>query len=173
MRERSRSDRRAAVAATVLLATVVAAACAKKAPPPPVEVTGRVAQYRRLAIVCAPGGTADASYAPMILQQVARTAPSRLDFLERVDLLADASVDATTVPPGVRLATDASYDAIVAIVYSYDGPVVADLYMLDAHTGEQLGYYRISTDDRDIPGRLQRHGYWTPTKIKTQFYGRR
>lgn len=166
---------RQVLAVAVVLAVAAVAGCAARggrgAEPKP-DYAGRLAQYRRLAIVCAPSGGADPAYAGVILDQVERMAPSRLDFLERVDVLRNAAVDTATVPPSVRLKDASAYDGVVVLVYSYDGPVVMDMFLLDAGTREQVWQHRLSTQDKNVTERLRRHGWWTPTTIKQQFYGR-
>jgi len=154
----------------VSCAAGILAGCAPKGPKPDYSV--QLAQYKRLAIVCAPGAEADPVYASSIMQEVEKMAPSRLDFLERVDVLANVAVDTATSPPSVKLTNVDSYDGIVALVYSYPAAVVLDMYMIDARNGQQVWHYQLSTQDKDVPVRLTRHGYWTPTTIKNQFYGK-
>jgi hypothetical protein len=146
------------------------AGCAAKGPKPNYSV--QLAQYRRLAIVCAPGPGADPTYASSIMYEVEKMAPSRLDFLERVDILANVPVGTMASPPSVKLKNADAYDGIVALVYSYPAAVLLDMYMIDARSGQEVWHYQLSTEDKDIPGRLARHGYWTPTTIKNQFYGK-
>jgi hypothetical protein len=159
--------RRALLAAAALAAAV---GCAPDKPRP--ELVARGAQYQRLAVVCAPAPGADPGYVSVIMQQVERMAPSRLDFLQRVDVLTGAELDPSATPPAVSLPSDAPYDGIVALVYSHAGPVVLDIYMLDVATRAQVWHHRLSTNDSDVADRLTRHGYWTPTTIKQHFYGR-
>lgn len=145
---------------------------ASKPSAPRPDYAVRLAAYRRIAIVCAPGPGADPAYVETVLSQVSKMAPSRLDFLERADVRTDAKVDTSTAPPVVTLKNAADYDGIVALVYSYPGPVVLDMFMIDQRTHAEVWHHQLSTQDKNIQARLDHHGFWTPTTIKNEFYGR-
>ena len=119
----------------------------------------------------APAPGTEPGHCPAILAQVKNMAPSRLDFLERVDVLENAKVDAATDPATVRLKDAAAYDGIVTLVYSVPGPVVLDISVLDSRTNQRVWREELSTKDPNVAARLERHGFWTPTTLK-KFYGR-
>ena len=133
----------------------------------------RMAQYRRIAIVCAPGQGADPSHARVILDNVKANIPSRLGFLDACDTIPDASVDTTVTPPKANLpANAAGYDGVVCLVYECGaGRVILHMYLVDAKTGAQAWYYNFDSKDADIVGRLRKHGHWVPTTIKLQCFG--
>lgn len=170
--ERARCHRARSIGRVLVVAAVlgVPLGCATKGPKP--ESLARGAQYRRVAIVCTPAPGAEAGYCSSIMEQVAKMAPSRLDFLEKVDLRENVAIDAGTRPPAVKLKDADAYDGIAVLVYSHPGPVVLEMYMLDARTRAEVWHHQLSTEDTDVPGRFARHGFWTPTTIKQQFYGR-
>ena len=113
MRSQDRTRRIVGTTLLVAGALVALAGCTSTRKPagPKPDFAGRTAQYRRLAIVCAPAPGAEPGHCPAILGQVRNMAPSRLDFLERVDVLENAKVDAATDPATVRL-KDASGSAL-------------------------------------------------------------
>jgi len=131
----------------------------------------RQQQYGRLAIVCAPGPQANPDYAPMVLKE-AQSMISHLKFLEKADCLFDVSVDTASAPPVVDANAVRQYDAVVALVYSYDsGRVFLDFYMTDAKTGEQIWHHKFDTTDPAIKKRLLADGLSVPAIIKKEFYG--
>ena len=131
----------------------------------------RQQKYGRLAIVCAPTGQANPTYAPMILKEVqSRIFP--LKFLEKVECLPDVSIDTTSTQPTVLLDDLSDYDAVVALVYSYgSGHVYLDCYMTDTMTGEQIWHHKFDAPDPAIKNRLCSQGLFVPAIIKKGFYG--
>jgi hypothetical protein len=137
------------------------------------EQAGTAAQYQRLAIVCAPGPGADPQYARMLLQEAEKMVPSRLSFLQKVDCLYDVPVDVSAIPPTVQLKNKGDYNGILVLVYSTSGDnVVLDMTLVDTSTGAKVWSHQLSTKDSNVKGRLMRHGYWVPTTLKQQFYGK-
>ena len=137
-------------------------------------ITQRRADYRRIALVCAPAPGHDASYANMILQQAQSNVPTRLGaYLEAADCLYDVPVDTSVTPPKVSLGDRASrYDGVVCLVYSYGNNMVyLDMDMIDVKTGQSKWHHQFDTKDSDVKDRLRRHGSWAPTDIKGVFYG--
>jgi hypothetical protein len=131
----------------------------------------RQQKYGRLAIVCAPIGEADPSYAPMILKE-AQSRIFPLKFLKKVECLPDISIDTTSTPPVVLLDDFSDYDAVVALVYSYgSGHVYLDCYMTDTMTGEQIWQHKFDAPDPEIKERLCSQGLFVPAIIKKKFYG--
>jgi hypothetical protein len=173
MRSQDQARRIAGTTLAVASALVVFLGCtaAQRPAGPKPDFAGRSAQYRSLAIVCAPAPGAEPGHCPAIMAQVEKMAPSRLDFLERADVLPNAEVDTATDPATVRLKDAAAYDGIVALVYSVPGPVVLDISVLDARTNQRVWREELSTKDPNVAARLERHGFWTPTTLK-KFYGR-
>lgn len=158
------------VLATSLIG-VAFSGCASRAPNP--EFAARLAQYQRLAIVCAPAPGADPQYKAIIMNEVEKMVPTRLNFVKKVDCLPNVAVDTSINPPKVDLANKSDYDGIVALVYSYgDGNVVLDMTMIDTKTDHSVWTHQLSTKDKNIQDRLFRHGYWTATEIKWNFYGK-
>ena len=131
----------------------------------------RQQKYGRLAMVCAPKEGGNPVYAPLILKQSqSRIFP--LDFLEKVDCLPDVTVDPNSIPPSVQLDDFSSYDAIMAMLYSYDaGHVYLDLHMIDTMTFEQIWHHRLDSPDPDIKTRLFSQGLFAPAIIREDFYG--
>jgi len=132
-----------------------------------------MAQYRRIAIVCAPGQGADPTHAQVILDNVRGNIPSRLGFLAACDIIADAPVDTTVTPPKANLgAKAAGYDGVLCLVYEHAaGRVILHVYLVDVKTGAQAWYHKFDTKDADTVGRLRKHGYWVPTVIKQRCFG--
>lgn len=131
----------------------------------------RQQKYSRLAIVCAPTGEANPSYAPMILKE-AQSRIFPLKFLEKVECLPDVSIDTTSTPPVVLLDDFSDYDAVLSLVYSYgSGHVYLDCYMTDTMTGEQIWYHKFDAPDPAIKKRLCSQGLFVPAIIKKDFYG--
>ena len=144
--------------------------CGAKVSP---EQAATATPYQRLAIVCAPGAGADPQYAPMLLKETEKMVASRLNFLQKVDCLYDVPVDTSTTPPTVQLKNKGDYNGVLVLVYSTsDGNVVLALTMVDANTGAKVWSHQLSTKDSNVEGRLLRHGYWVPTALKQQFYGK-
>jgi len=131
----------------------------------------RQQKYGRLAIVCAPDEQADPVYAPMILKE-AQSRIFPLNFLKKTECLPEVSIDATSTPPDVLLDDFSDYDAVVALIYSYDsGHVYLDCYMTDTMTGEQIWHYKFDAPDPAIKERLCSQGLYVPAIIKKEFYG--
>ena len=131
----------------------------------------RQQSYGRLAIICAPRPGANPIYAPMILDET-QSMISHLRFLEKADCLPDVSVDTASTPPILDLNDVSDYDAVVALIYSYDsGHVYLDFYMTDTATGEQIWHYQFDSPDPEIKRRLLAHGFSAPAVIKKRFYG--
>ena len=131
----------------------------------------RQQKYGRLAIVCAPDGQADPAYAPMIIKE-ARSRIFPLSFLKKVEFLPEVSIDTASTPPAVLLDDYSDYDAVVALVYSYNkGHVYLDCYMTDTMTGEQIWHYKFDAPDPAIKDRLCSQGLYVPAIIKKGFYG--
>lgn len=133
----------------------------------------RQEKYRRLAIVCAPKGGADPDYARMVLQRARVHVGRNLAFLDATDYIFDASVDAESVPPRVRFANMAQYDAVVCLLYSYTGDkVYLDFHMLDTKTDEQIWHHQYFGPPKpSLAERLGIHGLYVPTTIRAHFYG--
>jgi hypothetical protein len=108
----------------------------------------------------------------MVLNEVKRLVPSRLGWLDACDCLPGIPVDTSAVPPRPNLgAKAADYDGVVCLVYEYaGGRVVLHMHLVDSKTGQQAWYHKLDTKDDDVAGRLRRHGFWTPTTIKTRCY---
>ena len=142
---------------------------------PPAEVAAqRQESYRTLAYVCVPGQEADPSYRDSIMDTVAKQSVTRLDFLDKVDVLTNVPVDLSQDPPKPNLTAASQYNVLALLVYSYHGnEVVLMTYMYDTTTGECVWTREEMRHDADISGRLERHAYWAPTYIKGGFYGRR
>jgi hypothetical protein len=99
--------------------------------------------------------------------------PSRLNFLQKVDCLSNVPVDVSTIPPTVQLKNKGDYNGIVTLVYSQSGDnVVLDITLVDAGTGAKVWSHQLSTRDSNVQARLMKHGYWVPTTLKQQFYGK-
>jgi hypothetical protein len=131
----------------------------------------RQQDYGRLAIVCAPKEGANPAYAPLILKQ-AQSRIFPLDFLVRVDCLYNVTVDTNSIPPVVQLDNFSDYDAVMAMVYSYEaGHVYLDLHMVDTVTIEQIWHHRFDSPDPEIKTRLLSQGLFTPAVIRKEFYG--
>jgi hypothetical protein len=131
----------------------------------------RQQRYGRLAIVCAPKQGANPAYGPLILNQCEKMI-SHLEFLERGDCLPDVWLDTASTPPVVDLNDVSGYDAVVALVYSYEsGRVYLDFHMMDMATGEQIWYHQFVTRDPAIKDVLLAHGRSVPATIKKLFYG--
>lgn len=131
----------------------------------------RQRKYGRLAIVCAPRPQANPEYAPMILKE-AQSMISHLRFLDKVDCLRDVAVDTALAPPVVDFNDVNGYNAVVALVYSYDlGHVYLDFYMMDTVAGEQIWHHQFDTPDPAVKNRLCAHGLSAPAIIKREFYG--
>lgn len=136
------------------------------------EFSEHMAQYQRIALVCAPGSGADPGYASAILKEVEKMVPTRLNFLKKVDCLFDAPVDTLATPPRANISNAADYDGVVILIYSYkEGKVYLDMTMVNTKTGLSVWTHKLTKDDSDTKGRLLKHGYWTPTTIKMSFYG--
>ena len=131
----------------------------------------RQQQYGCIAIVCAPKEGANPAYAASILKQTqSRIFP--LNFLEKVDCLDNVTIDTNSVPPGVQMDDFSSYDAIVAMVYSYKaGHVYLDIYMVDTVSLGQIWHHRFDSPDPEIKARLLSQGLYTPAVIRKEFYG--
>ena len=165
---------RVAVVLSAAAVALLAGAMGCKGPKvDPGVLSARKMLYKRLAIVCVPGRGADPAFAELILNSARPNIPTRLGFLTACDCLMGVPTDIAAVPPRVNLADRAAnYDAVLCLVYEYGGDdVVLHMYLLDARTGAQVWYYKLSTEDDDTAGRLKRHGFWTPTILKRQFYG--
>ena len=114
---------------TAVVSVCVIAGCSAKIKP--TVSMDRQQRYGSLAIVCAPKEGANPSYGPLILKQSEKMI-SYLDFLEKVDCLADVWVDTNSTPPGVDLTGLSGYDAVVSLVYSYEsGHVYFNFHMMD------------------------------------------
>ncbi|HCO93928.1 MAG TPA: hypothetical protein DIU00_08265 [Phycisphaerales bacterium] len=149
--------------------TCAAAGCGPKVVP--TTSMERQQKYGRIAIVCAPAEQANPSYAPMILKEAeSRIFP--LKFLEKAECLADVSIDTTKTPSAVLLDDFSDYDAVVALVYSYNsGHVYLDFYMTDTMTGKQIWNHQFDAPDPAIKERLCSQGLFVPAVIKKKFYG--
>ena len=135
--------------------TCTAAGCGPKVVP--TTSMERQQKYSRIAIVCAPAEQANPAYAPMIL---------------KAECLPDVSIDTTKTPPAVLLDDFSDYDAVVALVYSYNsGHVYLDFYMTDTMTGEQIWSHQFDAPDPAIKERLCSQGLFVPAVIKKKFYG--
>ena len=123
--------------------------------PLPIEGT-RAAKYRRLAFVCAPGTGADPKYVPMVLREIETTVPKYLSEqnLQKVNIIPDASIDISTVPPTARFKTINDYDAVAVITYTYSPMVLMDINLIDAKTGQKLYYLQLHAkpDNIDLLG---------------------
>ncbi len=139
--------------------------------PYPMEGT-RAAKYGRLAIVCAPGTGADAKYVPMILGKIAESVPRYLSAVPKVNTVPDASVDASTSPPTVRLKNANDYDAIALVTYTYGPMVLMDITLLDAKTGQKLWFLQLHAKPDDIQNRLYKLARIVPHRINKYFYRR-
>ena len=135
----------------------------------------RQEKYNEIAIVCAPEEGASPKYVSGILGQVQSMVPSRLEyFLEKVTCIKDASIDLSSSTPVVNFSGKEGYDGIVCLLYGYNkGLVTMDIKMLDNGSGEEIWSHQLVTEDSDVPGRLNRHGYWVPTTLKMHFYNRK
>jgi len=149
--------------------TCTAAGCGAKIAP--TTSMDRQQKYSRIAIVCAPAEQANPAYAPIILKEAeSRIFP--LKFLEKAECLTDVSIDTTKTPPAVLLDDFSDYDAVVALVYSYNsGHVYLNFYMTDTMTGEQIWDYQFDAPDPAIKERLCSQGLFVPAVIKKKFYG--
>lgn len=149
--------------------TCAAAGCGPKVVP--TTSMERQQKYARIAIVCAPAEQANPAYAPMILKEAeSRIFP--LKFLDKAECLPDVSIDTTKTPPAVLLDDFSDYDAVVALVYSYNsGHVYLDFYMTDTMTGEQIWDHQFDAPDPAIKDRLCSQGLFVPAVIKKKFYG--
>ncbi|MHB8066405.1 MAG: hypothetical protein ACYDIC_00745 [Desulfobaccales bacterium] len=139
--------------------------------PLPIEGT-RAAQYRRLAFVCAPGPGADPKYVPMILKEIETTVPKYLagQNLQKVNIIPDASIDFSTVPPTVRFKTINDYDAVAVITYTYSPMVLMDINLLDAKTGQKVWFLQIHAKPDNIELRLNKLAHIVPHRINKYFY---
>jgi len=132
----------------------------------------RLAQYKRIAIVCAPAQGADPAYADIILNEVKAKAPAYFAELEACECLSGVPVDTSAVPPRPSLgAAPTNYDGVFCLVYEYGaGRVVLHFYLVDTRTGAQAWYHKLDTRDADVVARLKRHGWWACSTIKNRFY---
>ena len=154
---------------TAVVSVCVIAGCSAKIKP--TVSMDRQQRYGSLAIVCAPKEGANPSYGPLILKQSEKMI-SYLDFLEKVDCLADVWVDTNSTPPGVDLTGLSGYDAVVSLVYSYEsGHVYFNFHMMDLATGKEIWYHRFDTKDPAFKEVLLAHGLSAPATIKKEFYG--
>ena len=159
------------VVCSVLAAVAVTCAAAGCGPKVATTSMDRQQKYGRIAIVCAPAEQANPAYAPMILKEAeSRIFP--LKFLDKAECLPDVSIDTTKTPPAVLLDDFSDYDAVVALVYSYNsGHVYLDFYMTDTMTGEQIWDHQFDAPDPAIKERLCSQGLFVPAVIKKKFYG--
>ena len=139
--------------------------------PLPIEGT-RAAKYRRLAIVCAPGTGADPKYVPMVLKQIETTVPKYLSEqnLQKVNIIPDASIDMSTVPPTARFKTINDYDAVAVITYTYSPMVLMDINLIDAKTGQKIWFLQLHAKPDNIELRLNKLAYIVPHRINKYFY---
>jgi hypothetical protein len=137
----------------------------------PIEGT-RAAKYRRLAFVCAPGTGADPKYVPMVLKEIETTVPKYLSEqnLEKVNIIPDASIDMSTVPPTVRFKTINDYDAVAVITYTYSPMVLMDINLIDVKTGQKIWFLQIHAKPDNIELRLSKLAYIVPHRINKYFY---
>ncbi len=136
----------------------------------------RAAKYGRLAIVCAPVKRADPEYAFMVLNEIEAKVPKYLSYLQKVNIVPDASIDTSTATLTVRFKNINDYDAVAVITYSYSTRlVIMGIYLIDAKTGQQVWFQQLQNvwkfyKGKGIELRLAKLALQVPSRINKYFY---